>query len=244
MGKAEKQEETRLHAIINSLTAGRVADAERIEQLEAKLRHAEGEREISDNLNDARLSRLQNSERHCKSLQHDLDAATESLHRTQSSGHELAAELATLLRELEARVVPPLAVAAASHSSGEGAAAAAQAIAQANLEAAVSGYKEATARMESMRAKTRSLTVPLRAFQRALLGASSNGSGIGIDAQHLVFASAEEEAEYYVQAMRGEVRERIQAEEKERDTEKFQNMRESNRRMGEELRRRKAAQQE
>ena len=122
-----------LSAIVKSLSAARLSDAERIEQLEAQLldrdrqqdEQAAAIQKLSDELADmqvsysARSASFENIERKHKRLIRERDGLITALEQIQQHGTPLMADLAALIRLHDARMTPLLNVPPGMSSGGQ-----------------------------------------------------------------------------------------------------------------------------
>ena len=160
MSSAHRMRAGELTAIVASLTAIHVTDAERIEQLEAELRVARNDAvQLQTQLNN-RAASFDDSEKDNRRLRRQLEASEESLSRVKSTGHALIDSASALLRLQKQQSPAPVQSDARKPSSSEET----LAIAQANFGSMVNAYSAASRQIEDVATVVQSLALPLENF--------------------------------------------------------------------------------
>jgi len=254
-----------LKSIIKALTVRRISDAERIEELENELQSTRTALHLVEQMREAHLaleveheklraeyadvhasyiaraSELRTTEKDCKVLRKELDAANLALHRMMVSGGQLADSTTLLFKAHENR--PPSIIAEpgseACRSRTEtgmiDTATEAQAIAHANFATVLDSYETAVWQLETLGTAVRAVAEPLgqfRAAMRAVTGAPD-------DSEDDELQSAEVVARRHVQRVHEEIYDRI----KQWEDERHRNRREANRLAGQAMRQRRLAQE-
>jgi len=210
-----------LSAIVDSLSAARLADADRLDDAAQRIEHLEAQllerdsqqsqqvaeaKKLRDELVGYRASSasLETLERDHKQLLQEHHALKAALERLLHHGTPLTSGLAVLTRLHDARMAPHLvsqlhvpsvttSPSAKQASDAAAATSAAHAIAQANLSTVLKGYTEASERLEIMAVAVKQLAEPLRAWTQAMSDARTLVKGSNDDDQEVPLPLAAED---------------------------------------------------
>ena len=210
-----------LSAIVDSLSAARLADADRLDDAAQRIEHLEAQllerdsqqsqqvaeaKKLRDELVGYRASSasLETLEREHKQLLQEHHALKAALERLLHHGTPLTSGLAVLTRLHDARMAPHLvsqlhvpsvntSPSAKQASDAAAATSAAHAIAQANLSTVLKGYTEASERLEIMAVAVKQLAEPLRAWTQAMSDARTLVKGSNDDDQEVPLPLAAED---------------------------------------------------